>query len=155
MQENMRYPSITVLGSTGSVGEQAIDVAIREGITVNALCANKNAARVEEQARALAVKACAMADDAAAKELKTRLSDTDIRVYAGVDGIEEMLLTEYDREEVVLNSIIGEAGLRPTLATLQAKNLERAQLGMEYLFKAVSIGDEKPEAKNIILKCIF
>ena len=148
MQENMRYPSITVLGSTGSVGEQAIDVAIREGITVNALCANKNAARVEEQARALSVKACAMADDAAAGELKTRLSDTDIRVYAGVDGIEEMLLTEYDREEVVLNSIIGEAGLRPTLATLQA-NKKLALANKESLVCAGDIVMKLAKEKNI------
>ena len=78
MQERIQYPSMTVLGSTGSVGEQAIDVAIREGITVNALCAHKNAARVEEQARALSVKACAMADVAAAKELKNLPVEEDL-----------------------------------------------------------------------------
>ena len=114
------YPSMTILGSTGSVGEQAIDVALQNDIRVNALCANQNAKRVEEQARRLKVSACAMADEGAANELKTRLADTDITVYAGMDGICEMIAQEYDKDEVVVNSVIGEAGLRPTLATLTA-----------------------------------
>ena len=113
-------PSITVLGSTGSVGEQAIDVALQNGICVNALCANKNAARVEEQARQLGVRACAMSDEAAAKDLKIRLADTDIKVYAGMDGVCEMISLLFSEDEVVVNSVIGEAGLRPTLATLTA-----------------------------------
>ena len=118
--EQYRYPSITVLGSTGSVGEQAIDVARRTGARVNALCANRNAARVEEQAREFRVEACAMSDEGAAKELRERLKDTSIRVYAGMDGVCEMISRNYGEDEIVLNSVIGEAGLRPTLATLQA-----------------------------------
>lgn len=114
------YPSVTILGSTGSVGEQAIDVALQNGITVNALCANKNAVRVEEQARRLGVKVCAMSDETAAKDLKVRLSDTDIKVYAGMDGVCEMIAQPFSEDEVVVNSVIGEAGLRPTLATLEA-----------------------------------
>ncbi len=119
-EQNSLYPSMTILGSTGSVGEQAIDVALKNGIHVNALCANRNAARVEEQARLLGVQACAMADEAAAKELKLRLADTSIRVYAGTEGICRMIGESYDTDEVVVNSVIGEAGLRPTLATLEA-----------------------------------
>ena len=118
--EQSIYPSITILGSTGSVGEQAIDVALKNNIRVNALCAHKNAKRVEEQARALGVSVCAMADEGAAKELKIALADTDIRVLAGTDGICEMIGEHYDDDEVVVNSVIGEAGLAPTLATLSA-----------------------------------
>ena len=115
------YPSITILGSTGSVGEQAIDVARQTGARVNAISANRNAKRVEEQAREFGVKACAMADENAAKDLRERLADTDVRVYAGTDGICEMLAVPYgESDEIVLNSIIGEAGLKPTLATLRA-----------------------------------
>lgn len=114
------YPSISILGSTGSVGEQAIDVALKNGIRVNALCANKNAARVEEQARLLGVRVCAMSDEAAAKDLRERLADTDIKVYAGMDGVCEMIALPFSENEVVVNSVIGEAGLRPTLATLHA-----------------------------------
>ena len=120
MQNNYGYPSVSILGSTGSVGEQAIDVAVKNGIRVNCLSANKNVKRVEEQARMLGVKACAMADRAAAKDLETRLADTDIKVFVGGEGICEMISASYEEGEVVVNSIIGEAGLRPTLAVLGA-----------------------------------
>ena len=121
MEKNSFYPPISILGSTGSVGEQAIDVAVQNGIRVNALCAHKNASRVEEQARSLGVRACGMADEAAAADLKVRLADTDIKIYSGMDGICEMIGQTYGSEqETVVNSVIGEAGLRPTLATLQA-----------------------------------
>ena len=78
MADHAIYPSVSILGSTGSVGEQAIDVALRNGIQVNSLCAHKNVSRVEEQARRLGVKACAMADSDAAKALKLALSDTSV-----------------------------------------------------------------------------
>ena len=120
MNVNSIYPSMTVLGSTGSVGEQAIDVAVKNNITVNALCAHKNAKRVEQQARQLGVKVCAMTDPDAAKELRLRLADTDIKVYSGTEGICEMIAIPFDAEEVVVNSVIGEAGLLPTLSTLRA-----------------------------------
>ena len=55
MKTKEQYPSMTILGSTGSVGEQAIDVARQTGAKVNALCANRNAVRVEEQAREFGV----------------------------------------------------------------------------------------------------
>ena len=118
MSYNTLYPSVTILGSTGSVGEQAIDIALKNNIRVNALCAQKNFKRVEEQARCLQVSACAMADAEAAKMLKLALADTDIRVYSGMDGICEMIAHPYEKDEVVVNSVIGEAGLKPTLATL-------------------------------------
>ena len=95
-------------------------MALKNDIRVNALCANRNAKRVEEQVRQLNVSACAMADPDAANELKTRLADTSVKVYAGMDGVCEMIAQQYDPEEVVVNSVIGEAGLRPTLATLSA-----------------------------------
>ena len=120
MKTKEQYPSMIVLGSTGSVGEQAIDVARQTGAKVNAICANRNAARVEEQAREFGVAACAMSDEDAAKDLKERLADTNVRVYAGMDGVCEMISEKYGDDEVVLNSVIGEAGLRPTLATLTA-----------------------------------
>ena len=120
MDLNYVYPPISILGSTGSVGEQAIDVAVKNGIRVNCLSANRNAARVEEQARALGVAACAMADATAASDLRVRLADTAIKVYEGMDGICEMISQFPQKDEIVVNSIIGEAGLRPTLAVLSA-----------------------------------
>ena len=110
--------SLIILGSTGSIGLQAIDVAKRRSIKIGALSANKNVDAVERQARELAVSACAMADEGAAAELKLRLADTDIKVYSGEQGICEMIAsTEAD---VVLNSIIGKAGLMPTLEIIKS-----------------------------------
>ena len=120
MNGEQKTASMIILGSTGSVGEQGLDVARRTGTAVRAISANRNAARVEEQAREFGVRACAMADADAAKDLRERLADTSIRVYAGMEGIEEMLSVRYERDdETVLNSVIGAAGLRPTLATLR------------------------------------
>ena len=110
--------NIAVLGSTGSVGEQALDVAEKFGFKVSAISANKNVKRVEEQARKFSVHCVAMADEDAAKDLKDRLADTNIKVYAKEQGICEMI--NADKRDVVLNSIIGEAGLLPTLATIDS-----------------------------------
>ena len=109
---------IAVLGSTGSVGEQALDVADKFDLQVSCISANKNFSRVEEQARAFDVDAVAMADEKAARELKVRLADTSVRVYSGEAGICEMIGEQ--EHETVVNSIIGEAGLKPTLATIEA-----------------------------------
>ena len=115
------YTSVIILGSTGSVGEQAIDVARRTGTKVLAISANRNVKRVEEQAREFGVLACAMADENAAKELKIKLADTNITVYSGTEGICRMIVgTGSNGRDIVLNSILGEAGLKPTLTTLEA-----------------------------------
>ena len=109
---------IAVLGSTGSVGEQALDVARQSRMQVVALSANRNDRRVEEQAREFCVQAVAMADEQAAAALKLRLADTDIRVYSGSEGICEMIRSLSC--DVMLNAIIGEAGLLPTLAVIDS-----------------------------------
>lgn len=109
---------IAVLGSTGSVGVQALDVADRFELDVSCISANKNFLRVEEQARHFGVSAVAMADENAARELKIRLADTEVKVYSGDDGICDMIGEQ--RHDTVVNSIIGEAGLKPTLATIAA-----------------------------------
>lgn len=117
-----KAPDMIVLGSTGSVGQQAVDVARQLNIKINALSANKDVATVEAQAREFSVCACAMNDEQAAKDLKQRLSDTFIKVYSGSDGICEMIEctdSENGNGQVVENSILGEAGLMPTLATLK------------------------------------
>ena len=115
---DMNKKNIAVLGSTGSVGEQALDVADKFSMNVSAISANKNFKRVEEQARKFKVSSVAMADEAAAKELKVRLADTNINVYSGEAGICEMITSE--KRDTVLNSIIGEAGLLPTLAVIDS-----------------------------------
>lgn len=117
MTDNKR--SLLVLGSTGSVGTQALDVAKKEGHRVLGVSANKDVRQVEEQVRLFGCPACAMADESAAAELKIKLADTGVKVYSGADGINEMIF-ESDAD-VALNSIIGEAGLMPTISALKSK----------------------------------
>jgi len=119
MNENFAFPPIAVLGSTGSVGEQALDVARASGVPVRALCASRSVKRVEEQIREFRPVACALADEKAAAALRIAVADTSTKIYAGDDGICEMI-AESDAETVV-NAIIGEAGLRSTLTTLENK----------------------------------
>lgn len=114
----MERKNIAVLGSTGSVGEQALDAAAKLGMRVSAISANKNFVRAEEQVRKFGASAVAMADGSAAAELKTRLADTSVKVYSGSNGICEMIAIE--KRDAVLNSIIGEAGLLPTLAVIDS-----------------------------------
>ena len=84
-------PDMIVLGSTGSVGKQAIDVAKQLNVSVNAISANRDVDTVEKQAREFSVRACAMSDENAARELKIKLADTNIKVYSGNEGICEMI----------------------------------------------------------------
>ncbi|MBP3605446.1 MAG: 1-deoxy-D-xylulose-5-phosphate reductoisomerase, partial [Clostridia bacterium] len=79
--------TVAILGATGSVGEQALSVAEARGYRVDYMSAGKNAGRAEQLARRFCPTRIAMADEAAAKDLRARLSDTPIRVLAGADGI--------------------------------------------------------------------
>lgn len=109
---------IDLLGSTGSIGEQAIDVARARGIGVRSICAGKNYKRVEEQAREFRPAFCAMYDEEAAKALKLALADTDVEVLGGEQGICEMIARS--DASVSLNAIVGKAGLLPTLSVIDA-----------------------------------
>ena len=137
---------IAILGSTGSVGEQGIDVADKFGFEVTSISANKNYKRVEEQARKFNVSSVAMSDIDAAKELKARLSDTNVKVYAGEAGICEMISRE--KNDVVLNSIIGEAGLLPTLAVIDS-GARLALANKESLVVAGEIVKSKAKEKGV------
>ena len=110
---------LSILGSTGSIGTQALDVCENAGIAVTALTANSNAKLIEAQARKFKPKKVALADENAAKELKIRLADTDIKVLGGQKGVCECAAEE--TADTVLNGIVGMAGLEPTLAALNAK----------------------------------
>ena len=121
--KNFNYPELMILGSTGSVGTQAIDVAVRENIPVLALSADKNSKLIEQQARALNVRACAMNSIEASYDLKARLADTNIKVYGGKEGICEMIeavSSDNGKPVTAINSIVGGAGLMPTLSVLQS-----------------------------------
>ena len=79
--------AITVLGSTGSIGVQSLDVARKQGFRVRALTAGRNAEALERQIREFRPALAAMADEDAAKELKARVADTGTKVLAGREGL--------------------------------------------------------------------
>ena len=110
--------SIILLGSTGSVGLQAADVARAQDYDVRALCANNNFIKAEEQIREFGVKAAAMTNIAAAAELKLRTRDLPVKIYSGNDGICQMIADT--QADIAVNSIIGTAGLKPTLAVIDS-----------------------------------
>lgn len=110
--------TIAVLGATGSVGLQALDVASKRGYAVDFISANKDVSKMEELIRRFSPSYAAMADESAASDLKNRISDTKTKVLCADSGIcEGISLSE---SETVINSIIGKAGLLPTLATIDS-----------------------------------
>ncbi|MBR6782176.1 MAG: 1-deoxy-D-xylulose-5-phosphate reductoisomerase [Clostridia bacterium] len=117
------YPDLIILGSTGSVGEQAVDVARAHKIPLRAVTAHRSVAAVEAQIREFHPDYAVLTDETAASDLRTRVADTDTKVLSGFEGITHMLHTvETDNPLgiTVENSILGEAGLLPTLETLKA-----------------------------------
>ena len=114
--------SICLLGSTGSIGTQALDVARKYGIRVSGLAAGKRVAELEEQCRAFHPDVVYV-PETGYKDLYTRLADTDIRIVTGEDGL-CMLASETDAECVV-NALSGMIGQRPTLAALRQERTSR------------------------------
>ena len=111
--------TIAVLGATGSVGMQTLDVARQRGYKIDFISAGHNSALAERLAREFRPGAVAMADQRASAELKFRLRDTSISVLSGEAGICEGI--GQSRADTVVNAILGKAGLAPTLATIEAK----------------------------------
>lgn len=110
---------LIILGSTGSIGTQSLEVAKKEGYEIVALAAGSNIKLLEQQAREFKPKFVAVGNTALAEELKIKLNDTNIKVLSGSNGICEVARLSAD---VVINAIVGIAGLRPTLAAIEAKN---------------------------------
>lgn len=109
---------VSILGSTGSIGRQSLEVIAALGLSVGALTANQNTRLLEKQARQVRPRLVAAMDEAAAADLKIRLADTDIRVESGMEGLlEAAVLPEAD---TVLTAVVGIVGLRPTLAAVRA-----------------------------------
>ena len=109
---------ISLLGSTGSIGRQALEVIAAEDIAVAALTANRDVDRLEAQCRRFRPALAVMMDPAAASELRVRLADTPIRVAAGMDGLLEAAVLP--QADTVLTAVVGIVGLRPTLAAVEA-----------------------------------
>lgn len=111
---------VSILGSTGSIGRQTLDVISRlPDIRVAALTAGSSVERMEEQCRAFHPKLAVMATEAAAKDLKARISDLEIRVSWGEEGLLEAATME--EADCVITAVVGMVGLKPTLAAIRAK----------------------------------
>ena len=110
--------NLSILGSTGSIGTQSLETARKCGYSVSALSAYSNVDLIEEQIREFKPQIAALVDENAAKELKNRVSDLDVKVLSGIDGVCECARVE--NADTVINSVVGMAGLKPTLAAIES-----------------------------------
>ena len=108
---------ISILGSTGSIGRQTLDVAEKLQIPVTALAASQNVELLEAQCRKFRPELAVLFDEAAAEELKRRLSDMNIKVAGGMEGLLAAALL--DSADTVVTAVSGMIGLRPTLSAIE------------------------------------
>ncbi len=111
--------SLSVLGSTGSIGRQTLEVAEQLSVRVAALTAGSNAERMAEQCRKFRPSLAVMATEQAADALRERIADLPIRVRSGMDGLIEA--AELDEADTVVTAVVGMVGLKPTLAAIAKK----------------------------------
>lgn len=110
---------ISILGSTGSIGVQSLDVCRMHGYDVKCLTANTNVNKIEKQVREFHPELVCMMNEDAASDLKTKIADTNTKVVCGMDGLIECAI--YDGADITLNSVVGMIGLQPTLEAIKAK----------------------------------
>ena len=111
--------TISLLGSTGSIGRQTLQVARELGLTVAALTANRQVDLLERQAREFHPQLAVLYDRDAARQLRLRLSDTDIQVAEGPEGL--LLAAQLPQADTVVTAVMGSVGLEPTLAAIRQK----------------------------------
>lgn len=111
--------SIALLGSTGSIGRQTLEVARELGLSVAALTANASVDLMERQAREFSPRLAVLYDESAAKELRARLSDTKVEVMSGMEGL--LAAATLPEADAVVTAVVGMIGLRPTLAAIEKR----------------------------------
>ncbi|MBR3561476.1 MAG: 1-deoxy-D-xylulose-5-phosphate reductoisomerase [Oscillospiraceae bacterium] len=111
--------TITLLGSTGSIGRQTLEVARELGLRVAALTANSSVDLIEAQAREFSPRLAVLYDEDAANELRLRLADTRTQVMSGMDGL--LAAATIDEADTVVTAVVGMIGLKPTLAAIEKK----------------------------------
>ena len=169
---------ISILGSTGSIGRQSLDVMSACGMEAVALTANSNVARMEEQVRQFHPELAVMMDEDAARDLRVRLADTPVRVASGLEGLLEA--AELPAADTVITAVVGMIGLRPTMAAIrEGKRIalanketlvcagtlvmeEARDYGAEIvpvdsehsaLFQSLQASHDRGEVKRLILTC--
>lgn len=111
--------NIAILGSTGSIGTQTLDIVRKnDDLNVVALSANSNVKLLDEQIREFNPKVVCVYDEEKAKELKNLVSDMDVKIVAGMDGLIE--ISEMKEAETVVTAVVGMIGIRPTIAAIKA-----------------------------------
>lgn len=108
---------VTILGSTGSIGRQSLEVIAACGMEAVALAANSSVRLMEEQARQFRPSIAALADEKAAANLRVRLADTNVHVLSGLEGVLEA--ATISSADTAIAALVGMAGLRPTLASIR------------------------------------
>lgn len=108
---------VTILGSTGSIGRQSLEVIAACGMEAVALAANSSVRLMEEQARQFRPSIAALADEKAAADLRVRLADTNVHVLSGLEGVLEA--ATISSADTAIAALVGMAGLRPTLASIR------------------------------------
>jgi 1-deoxy-D-xylulose-5-phosphate reductoisomerase len=108
--------AISLLGSTGSIGRQTLEVAEMLGLRVLAVSAERNIRLLEEQTRRFRPSIAAVFDDKAALDFKTKVRDLDVRVVSGIDGLIEA--ARVDGADTVVTAVVGTVGLLPTLEAI-------------------------------------
>lgn len=111
--------TLSILGSTGSIGTQSLDVCRMHSYSVKCLTANTDVDKMEEQIREFKPELVCMMNEDAAQDLKTRVADTSVKVTCGMQGLIEC--ATYPGSDTVLNSVVGMIGLMPTLEAIKAK----------------------------------
>ena len=133
--------SITLLGSTGSIGTQTLDIARRFNFKVNVLTANKNIDLLEKQTREFKPEFVCVFNEKYANEFKLRVADISVKVVSGIDGLCEA--AAFEKSDIVVNAVVGMVGLKPTLEAIKAgkdialANKETLVTGGELVMPAV------------------
>lgn len=140
------HKCLSVLGSTGSIGTQALDVVRLNGFSVCALTANSRIDVLEEQIREFRPALAAVVEERAARDLRARVADTGTKVLGGMEGVIECARCE--GADTVLNAIVGMAGLLPTLAAIEAGR-EIALANKETLVAGGKLVMEAARAKGV------
>ena len=110
---------ISILGSTGSIGRQTLDVAEQMGLEIAAITAHSSVERIEEQVRQFKPRLAVMTDEAAAKDLAVRIADTDTKVLGGFDALEDA--ATHEAADTVVTAVVGMVGLKPTLSAIRER----------------------------------
>lgn len=119
---NRNMKNLIIIGSTGSIGTQALDIVKHypDKLCVKALAAGRNVKLMEEQVRCYHPQVVCMWEESAAADLRTRIADLDVRVVSGMEGLIELAAMDCETPAIFLNAVVGMIGIRPTLEAIAA-----------------------------------